>query len=214
MFRRSLFIVLSLFVVLSFGTAAFGQELWAWNNFTAQYERFKYEMISYTSAYDYDLDEEVVTETKQTQVIELVQVDEDTKQVTVSNTYNIPQDKVSDELSLMGLGINWLTSGGGWVGEFMMMGFFAYDLELEVGSSMQTFDGSRFRVIEKQTVAGVDGYFCTKSRREEDSAGNRVDILTSEWVIAPDVGWPLVVRVYNEGKLEYVMELVEYSRKN
>ncbi len=102
--------------------------------------------------------------------------------------------------------------GGEWIGEFMMLGWFAADLELEVGSSMQTFDGSRIRVLEKRTVAGVEGYLCTKSLRSEDEAGNRVDILTPKWVIAPKVGWPLLVRIYQDDEVKYVMELVEYSR--
>ena len=214
MVRKSLFIVLSLLVVLSFSSLGFAQESWAWNSFTAQYERFKYEIASYSSFYDYDLEKDVPVEKWQTQTIELVHVDDETKQVTMSNTYNVPQNELGDQLSLMGLGMGWATGGGEWIGEFMMLGFFAYDLELEVGSSMQTFDGARIRVVEKQTVAGVEGYFCTKSRREEDSAGNRVDILTSEWVIAPNVGWPLLVRVYESDQLKYSMELVEYSRND
>lgn len=214
MARKSLFIVWSLLIVLSLSSLVFAQEMWNWNSFTAQYERFKYEITTYSKSYDYGLDEEVVVEEKQTQEIELVKMDEENTQVTLSNTYYVPQSKLSDELSLIGLGLNWLTDGGEWVTEIMMMGLFAYDLELEVGTTVQTFDGSRFRIVEKQTVAGVDGYYCTKSRRMEDSDGNRLDILISEWVIAPNVGWPLLVRVYSDGEVQYVMELVEYSRKD
>ncbi|MCK9525395.1 MAG: hypothetical protein M0R49_05660 [Limnochordia bacterium] len=215
MVRKSLMIVLSLVVILSFSSLGFAQESWEWNSFTAQYERFKYEITTYSSYYDYDLEQDVPVEKQQTQVIELVRVDDETFEVTMASTYDVPQNELGDQLSLMGLGMGWATGGGEWIGEFMMLGFFASDLELEVGSSMQTFDGARIRVVEKQTVAGVDGYFCTKSRRQEDSDGKRVDILTSEWVIAPDVGWPLVVRVYNQegDQVKYVMQLVEYDRK-
>ena len=50
-------------------------------------------------------------------------------------------------------------------------------------------------------------------RRETDEEGNRVDILTSEWVIAPNVGWPLDVKIYQEDKLVYQMTLKEYERR-
>ncbi len=213
MVRKSLFMVLALVVVLSFSSLGLAQEYWNWNKFTAQHERFRYEITAYSSYYDYDLGEDVPLETRQIQEIELRQKDDETTEVTMSYTYDVAQEKLSDELSLMGLGMAWATGGGEWIGEFMMLGFFAADLELEVGSIMQVFDGSRIKVMEKQTVAGVEGYFCTKSVRGEDGAGNRVDTLTSEWVIAPNVGWPLLVRVYQDGQVKYVMELVEYNRK-
>lgn len=213
MVRKSLFMVLAVVVVLSFSSLGFAQELWAWNTFTAQYERFKYEITSYSSYYDYETGEDVPLETHQIQEIELRQKDDETTEISMSYTYDVAREKLADELSLMGMGMAWATGGGEWIGEFMMLGFFAIDLELEVGSSMQVFDGSRIRVVEKQTVAGVEGYFCTKSVRGEDAAGNRVDTVTSEWVIAPNVGWPLQVRVYQDGQVKYVMELVEYDRK-
>ena len=212
MVRKLLCIVLALVIVLSFSSLGFAQEYWSWNTFTAQYERFKYEIISYSSYWDYEVGEDVPVETRQVQVMELRQMDEETTEVTVSYAYDVPTVELGDALSMMGLGMAWATGGGEWIGEFMMLGFFAADLELEVGSSMQVFDGSRIRVVEKQTVAGVEGYFCTKTVRGEDGSGNRVDVLTSEWVIAPNVGWPLLVRVYQGDQVKYVMELVEYAR--
>jgi hypothetical protein len=152
-------------------------------------------------------------ETRQSQTMELRQMGDGITEVTRSYTHAIPQGQLSDELGMMGFGLAALMGGGEWFGEFMMLGFFATDLEFEVGSSMQTFDGARLRVIEKQTVAGVEGYFVTRSLRQEDDEGNRLDVLTSEWVIAPNVGWPLLVRVYQDGQLTYVMELVEYTRE-
>ncbi|HBN96035.1 MAG TPA: hypothetical protein DDZ66_07025 [Firmicutes bacterium] len=213
MVRKSLLIVLGLVVVLSFSSIAFAQEYWAWNKFTAEHERFKYEITSYSTHWDYDAEEDVFIETHQVQVMELRRRDDETTEVTMAYTYDVPTAELGDALSLMGIGMGWATGGGEWMGEFMILGLFGADLELEVGSSMQLFDGSKIRVVEKQTVAGVEGYLCTKSVRSEDEAGNRVDVLTSEWVIAPNVGWPLSVRVYDEGdQVKYVMELVEYAR--
>ena len=71
----------------------------------------------------------------------------------------------------MGMGLSMLMSGGDWFGELMLLGMFAVDLELEVGSSMQMFDGS-VRIVEKQTVAGVEGYRTRVHGKR--MAGNRV----------------------------------------
>ncbi len=35
----------------------------------------------------------------------------------------------------------------------------------------------------------------------------------SEWIIAPNVGWPLLLRIYKDGMTVYTMELVEYSAR-
>jgi hypothetical protein len=213
MVRKSLLVVMGLLVVLSFSSMALAQEYWSWNQFNSQYERFKYEIKSYSTYYDYEVEDEVLVEKRQIQSVELRKKDDETTEVTMSITYDLPTAKLGDELSMMGLGLAWASGGGEWIGEFMMLGWFASDLELEVGSSMQVFDGSRIRVIEKQKVAGVEGYLCRKTVRGEDDAGNRVDTLVSEWVIAPNVGWPLAVRLFQNEQVKYSMELVEYDRK-
>ena len=58
---------------------------------------------------------------------------------------------------------------------------------------MQLLDSSRVRVVGERTVAGITGYLLNKFDRETDEHGNMVEIVTSEWVIAPNVGWPLAV---------------------
>ncbi|NMB02462.1 MAG: hypothetical protein GX971_13255 [Firmicutes bacterium] len=215
MIRKSLLMALVVVVLLSSSMVVFAQEYWAWNTFNAQEERFKYEVVSRTSEWDYEVGEEVWIENRQYQTLELRRIDDSTYEVTTGYTFNLPSDELGDKLSFMGgtIGLSMLFGAGDWFGELMMLGFFASDLELEVGNSMQTFDGSRIKVVEKMTVAGVDGYFATKHRRDTDESGGRVDILTSEWVFAPDVGWPLLVRIYEEDQVVYSMELVEYSRK-
>jgi hypothetical protein len=214
MIRKSLIIVFALVAVLSFSSMGLAQEYWAWNKFDAQYEKFKYEITSYATEWDWDLGEDVEVEVKQFQTVELAKLDDETTELTMAYTYYVSQEEIADQLGLMGFGMNWIMGGGNWIGEFMMLGFFASDLELEVGNTMQMFDGSRIRVVEKQTVAGVEGYLCRKSVREEDEDGNRIEILTSEWVIAPNVGWPLAVKVYEDDEVVYIMELVEYSRRD
>ncbi|NLL42272.1 MAG: hypothetical protein GX251_02895 [Firmicutes bacterium] len=214
MFRKSLIIVFALVVVFSFSSLGLAQEYWDWNKFDAQYEKFTYEITSYTTQWDWEIGEDVPVEVKQLQTVELERLDEETTELTMAYTYHVSQEELAEQLGLMGFNMSWIMGGGEWLGEFMLLGFFASDLELEVGNSMQVFDGSRVRVVEKQTVAGVEGYLCRKTVREEDEEGNRIEILNSEWVIAPKVGWPLLVRVYRDDQVVYVMELVEYSRKD
>ena len=214
MFRKSLIIVFALVVVFSFSSLGLAQEYWDWNKFDAQYEKFTYEITSYTTQWDWEIGEDVPVEVKQLQTVELERLDEETTELTMAYTYHVSQEELAEQLGLMGFNMSWIMGGGEWLGQFMLLGFFASDLELEVGNSMQVFDGSRVRVVEKQTVAGVEGYLCRKTVREEDEEGNRIEILNSEWVIAPKVGWPLLVRVYRDDQVVYVMELVEYSRKD
>ncbi|HBG00873.1 MAG TPA: hypothetical protein DDW87_04785 [Firmicutes bacterium] len=213
MARKSLLVVLGLVVALACSSLVFAQEYWEFNKFTADKESFKYEITSYSEQWDYELGEDVLRETRQTQTLGLRRVDDYTTEVTVGYTSDVPTSGLGEQLSLLAMGMGMsLPTGGEWLGELMSLTLFAVEMELEEGSNIQMFDGSRFRVVEKRTVAGVEGYYCTKSTREQDEAGNRVDKLTSEWILAPGVGWPLLVRVYNDGEVTYVMELVEYSR--
>ena len=48
MVRRSLVLVLILIVMLLFGVSLSAQEYWAYGEFNQQYERFKYEITSYS----------------------------------------------------------------------------------------------------------------------------------------------------------------------
>lgn len=214
MVRKSLMVVLSLILVLAGSVPLFAQEYWQFGKFTADYERFRYQITSYSTEWDWALGEDVIVESTQYQLIELKKIDEENTELTLASTYTLPSENVKDELSFMGLsGLGaFLAGGGGWMSEFMLLSWFGGELELELGTTTQMFDGSRMRVVEKRTVAGVEGYYLTKSIREEGEAGNRVDILVSEWVIAPSVGWPLYLKTYEDGQVTFVMELVEYAR--
>jgi hypothetical protein len=193
---------------------AWAQDLWNYNVFPYDYEKFVYEVINYTKSWDWDTDEEIITEKKSIQVTELRKLDGENHEVTQSFTNVMESEKLFNELSFLGglSGLSLLMSGD-WFAEMMFVGLWAADLDLEVGNTMQTFDGSRVRVVEEQTVAGVKGYLVRKSIRETDDEGNRVDILTSEWVIAPNVGWPLKLVMYSEGEVVSSMMLIEYERR-
>jgi hypothetical protein len=214
MSRKLPIVVLSVVVVLSCSMLAWAQDLWNYNVFPYDYEKFVYEVINYTKSWDWDTDEEIITEKKSIQVTELRKLDGENHEVTQSFTNVMESEKLFNELSFLGglSGLSLLMSGD-WFAEMMFVGLWAADLDLEVGNTMQTFDGSRVRVVEEQTVAGVKGYLVRKSIRETDDEGNRVDILASEWVIAPNVGWPLKLVMYSEGEVVSSMTLIEYERR-
>ena len=125
-------------------------------------------------------------------------------------------EKEIEGLSFLGGGFSALASilsGGSLFSEMMMMGLFASELEFEVGNTMQTWDGSRLRVVEETSVAGVDGYLVRKMILKEDEQGRR-EIVVSEWIINPEVGWPLALKVFDEqGNVLYDMRLVEYAKR-
>lgn len=216
MIRKLTLIVLCVVVVLSMSGLAWAQDYWNYGVFPYAYEKFVYEVVSIEETWDWELGEDVVVEHKSYQFIELRKVDEDTIEVTQGTTTDVPADQLSDHLNVMGglMNLSMLMGGGGWLSDFWMLSMWAADLELEVGNTMQLFDGSRVRVVEETSVAGVKGYLVRKFIRETDESGNRTDITTSEWVIAPNVGWPLALTSYSEeGEVTYRMTLVEYERK-
>ena len=207
----------TLLAVVVFAVSGFvsAQDLWQWNSFTADYERFYYEIVSITTEWDYDSYEDVQVENRYYQLLELKRSGDGWVEVTQGYSYMVPQNELADQLSFMGgmFGLPMFLGGGEWLAEWMFLSMFAMDLELEVGNTMQLFDGSRVRVLDEETVAGVRGYIVRKFYRDTDEDGNRIDILTSEWVLAPNVGWPLRVNVYQDGEVVYSMTLLEYVRK-
>ncbi|MGB3993986.1 MAG: hypothetical protein WBM10_06080 [Limnochordia bacterium] len=214
MIRKLMVVSVAVCVLLSFSTLAWAQDYWNYNVFPYNYERFVYEVTTYGTAWDWDIGEEVVVETKMQQFLEIRKLDEENAEVTQGQTQVYSYEDLGEAISFMGgLGGLAMLSGGPWFGELMFLGMWAADLELEVGNNMQLFDGSRVRVVDEQTVAGVRGYLVRKFVRETDEEGNRQDITTSEWVIAPNVGWPLSLTMYEDGEVSYEMVLVEYERK-
>ncbi len=211
--KTSLLILLLLLAAVPVSAAAWG-ETWKWNEFNADYEKFYYEIISGSTSWDWELEEDVWVESTSYQLLEVTKIDDESWMVTQAQTSRMTKDEL-EGLSFMG-GLSGLMAlmGGNWFSEFMVLGMFASDLEFEVGNTMQLSDGSRVRVVEEQKVAGVDGFLARKLIREEDEEGNRRERVTSEWIIAPDVGWPLAVKVFDsDGNLTYSMTLLEYERR-
>ena len=215
MFRRLVAVVLLLLVISLPVCADSWGVTWQWNQFTKDYEKLYYEIRNYALTYDYDTGNEVFVESKNYQLLEVKKLGDGEFEVTQAVT-SIMNEKEIEGLSFLGGGFSALASilsGGSLFSEMMMMGLFASELEFEVGNTMQTWDGSRLRVVEETSVAGVDGYLVRKMIRKEDEQGRR-EIVVSEWIINPEVGWPLALKVfYEQGNVLYDMRLVEYAKR-
>lgn len=214
MFRRLVAVVLLLLVISLPVCADSWGVTWQWNQFTKDYEKLYYEIRNYALTYDYDTGNEVFVESKNYQLLEVKKLGDGEFEVTQAVT-SIMNEKEIEGLSFLGGGFSALASilSGGSLFSEMMMGLFASELEFEVGNTMQTWDGSRLRVVEETSVAGVDGYLVRKMIRKEDEQGRR-EIVVSEWIINPEVGWPLALKVFDEqGNVLYDMRLVEYAKR-
>ena len=99
------------------------------------------------------------------------------------------------------------------LGEYTWLSMAASDFELEVGNTMQLFDGSRITVVGEQTVAGLQGYLIRKYIRDADENGNRIDIVTSEYDRTQRRSRAFGRNVYRHGEPYYSKTLIEYERK-
>lgn len=86
MVRKSLLVVLSLILVLSGSGSLLAQEYWEFGKFTADYERFRYQITSYSTQWDWDLGEDVIVESTQYQLIELKKIDGENTELTLAST--------------------------------------------------------------------------------------------------------------------------------
>ncbi|HBG08516.1 MAG TPA: hypothetical protein DDX25_00635, partial [Firmicutes bacterium] len=62
MVHKSLSVVFVVLVVLSSAGVGSAQELWKFNDFSAAYERFLYEVVSWEGVWDQGLADEVISE--------------------------------------------------------------------------------------------------------------------------------------------------------
>ena len=214
MIRKSMPTVVVVLVVLSVSTIGWAQDLWKFNKFSASCERFLYEVVSLKKMWDEELSEDVFQEILYYEQWELLTEDGELE-VTMGYRYWLPLGEVKESMTFLGSAWNSPSMWNEFAGmeEYTWLSMAASDFELEVGNTMQLFDGSRITVVGEQTVAGLQGYLIRKYIRDADENGNRIDIVTSEWVIAPDVGWPLAVTLYEHGEAFFSKTLVEYERR-
>lgn len=138
--------------------------------------------------------------------------DEQTVEITTAYRYTMPIWELQNPVDLFGgfFGPQLVLLGGGWVSQMLMISVFTADLRLEVGNSIETQDGWIY-VAGQRTVAGLEGFVCQSFRWELVGPDEFEAIMTSEWVLAPDVGLPLSGRIYDGDFLVYFMELREYD---
>ena len=214
MIRKAILVTVFAFALLSVSVFGSAQNLWRLNEFTAAYERLLYELVSYDEMWDEGLEEFIEKENVYYEQWEMV-ADDGRLEVTMGYRYWLPREHVKQDMSFMGALLkapSFLREDQA-MADYTWIALAAEDLDLEVGNTMQLFDWSRVRVVGERTVAGITGYLLNKFDRETDEHGNMVEIVTSEWVIAPNVGWPLAVTLYRHGEPYYSKTLIEYERK-
>lgn len=88
----------TLLAVVVFAVSGFvsAQDLWQWNSFTADYERFYYEIVSITTEWDYDSYEDVQVENRYYQLLELKRSGDGWVEVTQGYSYMVPQNELAD----------------------------------------------------------------------------------------------------------------------
>ncbi len=84
-----------------------------------------------------------------------------------------------------------------------MYGVFFGQMDLKVGEKMSLFGMGVIKITGKDKVGGREGYVC--ELHQEDK-------LMSEWTIDPDLALPLRSRIYEEGKVQHQIELMEYKK--
>lgn len=72
-----------------------------WNEFNADYEKFYYEIISGSTSWDWELEEDVWVESTSYQLLEVTKIDDESWMVTQAQTSRMTKDEL-EGLSFMG----------------------------------------------------------------------------------------------------------------
>jgi hypothetical protein len=88
---------------------------------------------------------------------------------------------------------------------YMMM---FQQMEFEVGEKMSFFGAGKAEITGKENIAGRNGYVC-KYYQKDDEKG---DVLMGEWVIDPDLGFPLRSIMYDDGEIQSEILLLNYTK--
>lgn len=84
-----------------------------------------------------------------------------------------------------------------------MYGVFFGQLDLKVGEKMSLYGMGVIKITGKEKVAGREGFVCQLFQEDE---------LRTEWTVDPDLAMPLRSKIYEEGKIEHQIELIEYTK--
>jgi hypothetical protein len=80
-------------------------------------------------------------------------------------------------------------------------------MEFEVGEKMSFFGAGKAEITGKETIAGRNGYVCKYFQKDEEKG----DVLVGEWVIDPELGFPLKSIMYDEDEIQSKIELTNYT---
>lgn len=87
-----------------------------------------------------------------------------------------------------------------------MYGMIFSQMDLAVGEKMSFFGAGKVEVLDKVSIAGRSGFRCILKTTQGEE-----EVLTSEWVIDPDLAFPLKAITYNKGKVATVIEMTGYE---
>jgi hypothetical protein len=222
MLKRS--IVASLLIMLFIGlffAEATAEETWAPLEFLRDKEFFRFKITTYEKTYDYSDDEEKEIIKSKVYYYEFSVDNTGEKSSTYSYKYewNVEKEesKRKDSYGYYDSEVFSQMMGGLFLSpitEVMASAIFLTDADIEVGATITTFIGDRIKITGKEKVCDIEGYVCKFQRATEDDRGKKVYVDKAEWVIAPDVGFPLRVKNFkDDGQIAYEIELVEYSNK-
>lgn len=80
-------------------------------------------------------------------------------------------------------------------------------MDLSVGAKKDLLGAGYVEVAGKETVAGVEGYRCEIHVKDDEKMVKQAEI-----TIHPDLALPLRSRIYEDGKVTFEMELLEYRK--
>jgi len=81
-------------------------------------------------------------------------------------------------------------------------------MEFEVGEKMSFFGAGKAEITGKESIAGRNGYACKYFQKDEEKG----DVLVGEWVIDPELAFPLKSIMYDDDEIQSEIILTNYTR--
>jgi len=158
-------------------------------------ERFEYEVISWE-------DEE---EKEALYILDIKELEEDIFEVTYITKGTLKKEELGMETAYglwgsYGVSLNALI-----LNPFHYIYF--QEMDLEVGEKMSFWGAGLIKVIEKEEIAGREGFVCQLFQTRKDK-----EELAAEWIVDPELAMPLRSKVFKKEQVESEAELIKYRR--
>jgi len=157
-------------------------------------ERFEYEVISWE-------DEE---EKEALYILDIKELEEDTFEVTYITKGTLKKEELGMETAYGLWGFYGVSLNALILNPFYCIYF--QEMDLEVGEKMSFWGAGLIKVIEKEEIAGREGFVCQFFQTIDDE-----EELVAEWTIDPELALPLRSKVFSEEKVESQIELIKYT---